>query len=99
MCIRDSYTIGRPGIVKVQVITKIFGQNRSMEWTDDLDIQVGSFLQKSLNLYTVFSNDTDVITTSLTSPVFLYIQCSKFTECVCGEQDFIFGIKMCIRDR
>ena len=31
-------------------------------------------------------------TTSLTSPVFLYIQCSKFTECVCGEQDFIFGI-------
>ena len=54
-----------------------------MKRTDCLDIQSCGSFQKLLNLCTVFSNDSDIVTASFAVPVFFYVKCSEFTETVC----------------
>ena len=64
-------------------MSKVLCEDWSMEWTDCLDIQSCGSFQKLLNLCTVFSNDSDIVTACFAVPVFFYVKCSEFTETVC----------------
>ena len=81
--------IGRPGVVEIEIVAQIFGENRAVEWADSLDIQSSCFFQQSLYLCAVFANDTDVVASCFASPVFFHIQCAEFAETVCGEENFV----------
>ena len=63
-----------------------------MEWTDCLDIQSCGSFQELLNLCTVFSNDSDIVTACFAVPVFLHVKCSEFTESISGKQNFVSAV-------
>ena len=71
---------------------QIFSQDRSMQRADRLNVQSCSCFEKFLHLCTVFTNNTDIITTGFAIPVFLYIKSTKFTKSVCGKQNFVRAV-------
>ena len=75
-------SIGRPCVVQVQIIAKVFGENRSVKRTDRLDIQTGSGFQQFLRLCSVLPYDSEIVSSGFAGPVFFHIICTEFTETV-----------------
>ena len=71
---------------------QILCKNRSMQWADYLNIQCCCNLQKILNLCSVFSNNSDIVTACFAIPVFLYIKRSELTESIRREKNLILAI-------
>ena len=65
-------------------MTKIFGECRAMKRTDLLDIKCCGNFEKRLNLFAVFSYDTDEVASCFVIPRLIYIERTEFTETVCG---------------
>ena len=63
-----------------------------MQRTDCLNIQCRSSFEKFLNLRTVFSNNSNIVTTCFAVPVLFYIKRTKFTKSVCGKQNLVCAI-------
>ena len=70
-------------------MSKILGEDRSVERADSLNIQSCCHFQKSLYLCSIFTNDTDKISSRFVIPVFFYIQRTEFTKSICGKQNLI----------
>ena len=85
-------SVGRPCVIKVQIISEIFGKNRTVQRADRLNIQSRCLFQQCLYLRAVFADDTEIIPSRFASPVFLCIQCTEFSEAVCREQYFIRAV-------
>ena len=76
VCLR---CVGRPGVIKSDIMAKIFGEYRAMKRTDFLDIKCCSNFEKCLNLFAVFSYDTDEVTSCFVIPRLLYIERTEFS--------------------
>ena len=81
--------VARPCVVKLNIVTEIFGQDGTMQRADNRNIERGSLLEKRLHLSTVFSDDSDEIAACLIVPGLGNIERAEFTEAVRGEQHLI----------
>ena len=84
--------VGGPGIVEVQVVAQILGEDGAVEGADGLNVQIGGLLEECLYLGTVLTHDADVVAAGLTGPVLLHVQSAELTEAVGGEQDLVGGV-------
>ena len=73
-------------------MSKILGEDRSVERADSLNIQSCCYFKKFLYLRAVFSNDSDIVATCFAVPVLFHIKGSELTESVCGKQNFICAV-------
>ena len=73
-------------------MSQILCEYRTMQWTDDLDIQCCCNFQKSLYLCAVFAYNTDKVSSCFIVPVFFYIKGTEFAKSVCGEKNFICAV-------
>ena len=60
-----------------------------MERTNHGDVQTGGFLQQSLYLRPVFSDDVEVVTAGFVYPFPLMTECAELAESIGREQDFL----------
>ena len=86
--------IPAPDIIFANIICQIFRQHRSMQRTDNRNIQRGKFFQKCLYLHTIFPANVDIIPPGLTGPVFRSIPCPEFTKPICTEHN-LFRLLIC----
>ena len=84
--------IGRPCIIKPDIMSEIFCKNRSMKRTDFLNIESGRYFEKFLYLCTVFSYDTDKISSCLVIPWFFHIQRSELSKTICGKKNLFCAV-------
>ena len=89
VCLR---CVGGPGVIESDIMAKIFSEYRTMKRTDLLDIKCCSNFEKRLNLFSVFSYDTDEVTSCFVIPWLLYIERTEFAETVCGKQNFFCAV-------
>ena len=70
-------------------MSKIFCKDRTVQRTDDLNIEGGCNFQKVLYLLSVFPYDSDKVSSCFIIPGFLYIQRAEFAKSVSGKKYFI----------
>ena len=75
--------IGGPFVIKTDIMAKILGKNRAVKRTDHLDIQSCGNLQQRLNLWAIFANNPNKISSCFVIPVFIHIQGTEFAKAVC----------------
>ena len=93
----DHYALGldviaRPDVIKVEIIAEILLEHRTVERTDDGDIERRCLLEKVLHLNAVLADDADEIASCLIDPGFVNVQRTEFSESVGGEQHLVAGI-------
>ena len=84
--------VTRPGLIKVQVVTEIFLENRTVQRADRLNVKVCRFLKNCLYLCAVFADDPEIVSPRFACPVLLNVQSAELSETVRGEQNLIPGI-------
>ena len=83
------WSVARPLVVKGDVVAKVFLQYRTMERKDHGDIQSSSLLQEALDHLSIFSHDTDVVSSCLVIPSLLHIKSPELTEAISCEQGLL----------
>ena len=88
------YSVGRPDVVEIQIIGKVFLQDRAVQGTDGPDLQGGSLFQDSLRLCAVFSDDAEIVSSGFAGPAFriLPVQSTEFAEGIRGKENVIGAV-------
>ena len=88
------HAIGRPGIVLVKIVPQVFGQHGAVEGGDDLDVELGSLFQNSLDLRAVFADDAEVVAACFAVPALrvFHVVGAELAEAVSREEDLVLGL-------
>ena len=84
--------VGRPGVIKSDIMAKVFGKDRAVKRTDLLDIKGCSNFEKCLYLFSVFSYDTNEIASCFVIPRFFCIESTEFAETVSRKENFFCAV-------
>ena len=77
-----------PRVVQTDVVTEIFGQDRTVQRTDHLDVERRQLFEQRLHGHAILSADVEVVTTRLARPLLVVFECAKFAKCV-GRKDHL----------
>ena len=66
--------VGRPCVIKVEIVAEIFGKNGAVQGANLFDIKVCRFFEQSLNLSAVFADYADIISACFASPVLVCVK-------------------------
>ena len=83
------HAVRRPYVVKIEIIRNVFKKPRTVQRTNDFDIERRRFFQNRLHLRAVFSDNAEIISSCLARPVFVGVECAELSESVCREQNFV----------